>query len=152
MRLGSFSFALDLTICAYPFRIPPHPTAIVKKVNEIEHVLEHDDKKKKNMRLLWLVSSTVRALDGARVVCCKSAKDRTSMSITWEQACLLREHHGLPADSVASVSDVMRLRGVRRGNVLKNTGKPYYAFNALQRTMLPPELCPSPRCCGKVVS
>ena len=46
----------------------------------------------------------------------------------------------------------MRVEGVRRENVLRNTGKIYYAFNALQRAMLPITLRPVDIACGDVVS
>ena len=47
--------------------------------------------------ILFFVCSLDR-LGGARTICCKSAKDRTSMSTTWEGANALRAHHGLSAD------------------------------------------------------
>jgi hypothetical protein len=52
---------------------------------------------------------------------CKSAKDRTSMSITWEQARVLCSY-GLTEDDVLKVTNTMRARGVRRENAFKNIG------------------------------
>ena len=48
--------------------------------------------------------------------------------------------------------DVTRTHGVRRKNVLKNTGSKAYAFNAIQRAMLPHVFCPPIHCCGKTKS
>ena len=39
----------------------------------------------KNIRLLQLVEEVIREVNGIRVTCCKSAKDRTGMSITLEE-------------------------------------------------------------------
>ena len=39
----------------------------------------------KNIRVLQLVQEVVREVNGIRVTCCKSAKDRTGMSITLEE-------------------------------------------------------------------
>ena len=51
-----------------------------------------------------------------------------------------------------TISPVIRQRkeGVRRVNVYKNTGKIYYAFNSLQRSMLPPVFRPPESTTGKV--
>ena len=69
---------------------------------------------------------------------CKSAKDRTSMSVTLEHGRLLGSQHGLGSDeAVLDAVQIMRRRGVRRENVRLNTGKRCFAFNWLQQSMLP---------------
>ena len=39
----------------------------------------------KNIRILQLIQEIVREVNGIRITCCKSAKDRTGMSITLEE-------------------------------------------------------------------
>lgn len=65
------------------------------------------------------------------------------MSITLEQIHLLRDNHGLSEELVTRTVSTMRSNGVRLENAFKNTGKRQYAFNALQRSLLPDEYkCP----------
>lgn len=97
----------------------------------------------KRMAILSLSSSLARSMGGGRVTCCKSAKDRTSMSVTLEQANLLVNAHGLPADERPQFTTVLRTHGVRRENARKNIGKAQYCFSALQNYMLPQDYkCP----------
>lgn len=99
-------------------------------------------KREKNVRLLVAAAQLTRTLGGVRVTMCKSAKDRTSMSVTYEQARLLHARHGVAAGDVMPVADVLRAHGVRRRNAGKNTGTERFAFNALQRSLLPVEFQP----------
>jgi hypothetical protein len=55
---------------------------------------------------------------------------------------------GLHPDDVLPVADLFRAEGVRRVNVLKNTGGRAYAFNAFQRSVLPPTFAPPAHLCG----
>eukprot|EP01105_Mastigella_eilhardi_P008405 TRINITY_DN203_c1_g3_i1.p1 TRINITY_DN203_c1_g3~~TRINITY_DN203_c1_g3_i1.p1 ORF type:complete len:1098 (-),score=231.24 TRINITY_DN203_c1_g3_i1:964-4257(-) len=99
----------------------------------------HNSHKEKNITILAAAGDLTRAMQGGRVVSCKSAKDRTSMSVTWEQARILERNHNLQGgeQGVLGVANVMRCAGVRRANAQKNVGADKYAFNALQLKMLP---------------
>ena len=52
--------------------------------------------REKNVDLLLATSEFARLVHAGRATSCKSAKDRTSMSVTLEQARILMTHHGLP--------------------------------------------------------
>jgi len=94
---------------------------------------------KKNFGVLMQSSDLARKLGGCRITSCKSAKDRTSMSITHEETRLLPE---LPREHALQFANVLREFGVRVANGRKNTGKGAYAFNVLQRKLLPVEYRP----------
>ncbi|KAK1931830.1 Type I inositol 3 [Phytophthora citrophthora] len=97
----------------------------------------------KRMAILSLSSSIARSVGGGRVTMCKSAKDRTSMSITLEEANLLVCSHGLLAEDMEAFTNLLRTYGVRRENARKNIGKAQYCFSALQNYMLPQDYqCP----------
>ncbi|CAH0515515.1 unnamed protein product [Peronospora belbahrii] len=99
--------------------------------------------KTKHPKIIQESSHLCRLLGAGRVTSCKSAKDRTSMSVTLEQVRLLSENHGLPEEFTVRTVSTMRSNGVRLENAFKNTGKRQYAFNALQRSLLPDEYkCP----------
>ena len=68
---------------------------------------------------------------------CKSGKDRTSMGVTLEHGRLLHTRHGLSRSLLDDAILAMRRRGVRRENVRLNTSRRLYAFNWMQRQMLP---------------
>jgi len=99
------------------------------------HICSPTSQYKKNVALLMDSSDFCRALGGARVTCCKSGKDRTAMSVTLEQARLLCAE--LQASQGAALCANMRLYGVRRRNVFMNTKADKFAFNEVQRKMLP---------------
>ena len=109
--------------------------ALEKRLDSLDYSIKHP-KKKKEINIINKASKITRALNGGRATSCKSAKDRTAMSITLEQARILRSEHQMKED-IIEVANEMRTRGTRRENAWKNVGKDRYAFNALQNLLLP---------------
>ena len=62
------------------------------------------------------------------------------MSLTGEQVDILQRWHQLPEDVAEDILEEMRSTGVRMHNTFQNVGKAGYAFNALQRMLLPKNL------------
>jgi inositol polyphosphate-4-phosphatase len=86
----------------------------------------------------------VRMMHGAYVMSCKSAKDRTSMGVTYQQAIMLSVYHQVGNFHTLTIAELMRRHGVRRLNAEKNIGIPKYAFSSFQAPFLPKELQPPP--------
>jgi hypothetical protein len=144
---------------------PPAPSAVVAPPGlsraEVNRILGELDKligtagrqaRKKRPEILQLSSDLCRGISGGRVTVCKSAKDRTGMSVTLEQGRILVQQHGLREQKKAGIVSVMRSEGVRIENALKNTGRRVFAFNALQRSLLPEEYRCPPQTSGRNVS
>lgn len=126
-----------------------HIHTISTKMDVLRDLVKSTGHRKKRPEILQISSDICRSLAFGRVTICKSAKDRTGMSVTLEQGRLLVQHHHLPSSSLQEVVSVMRSTGVRLENAFKNTGRRVFAFNALQRSLLPEEYRCPPRTAGK---
>lgn len=108
---------------------------------------DHDDdaldvERRKNVDLLLLSARISRELRGGRATVCSEGCGRTSMSVTLEQAILLRLKHGLHDEAFYDVLRTIRTCGIQRTNVSKNTGSRMYKLSSLQRALLPSLLRP----------
>ncbi|XP_034627261.1 inositol polyphosphate 4-phosphatase type II isoform X3 [Trachemys scripta elegans] len=96
-------------------KMPPDCLPHFQEQNDLKGLLENlhqniQAKKRKNVEIMWVAATICRKLNGIRFTCCKSAKDRTSMSVTLEQCSILRDEHQLHKDFFIRALDCMRSR------------------------------------------
>lgn len=137
--------------------IQPTPPSLRTVVEQVTNMLDKMEEllrvnTPKNVKILHVAEDITRVFGGLRVTSCKSAKDRTGMAVTLEQARILQQEFHLPPGNVQNVLEVIRSEGTRLDNTMKNIGRRKFAFNLPQVMALPQEYRPPNGSYGKAQS
>ncbi|KAM3968505.1 inositol polyphosphate-4-phosphatase type I A [Aphomia sociella] len=124
-----------------------HATRASPRTKPLEEVMENmriavHKKVPKNIEVLHLSALATRLMNGIRFTSCKSAKDRTGMSVTLEQCSILATEYHLAEHEMQKALSIMRSEGCRRENAYKNIGVRKYAFTKKQIMALPQDYRP----------
>ncbi|XP_046389840.1 inositol polyphosphate-4-phosphatase type I A-like isoform X2 [Ischnura elegans] len=124
----------------------PYVAALQPTLGELIKALRQSvqSSRPKNVEVLHLAASICRRMKGLRFTSCKSAKDRSGMSVTLEQVQVLATQYDLSPMEIQLALDCMRSEGCRRENLFKNTGSRRYAFSSQQMASLPKAYRPPP--------
>nr|CDS32440.2 type II inositol 34 bisphosphate 4 phosphatase [Hymenolepis microstoma] len=107
----------------------PKKTPTQQDVCDVLRSLEYALKngKSKPVEVLRLATEVSSSLNALRFTSCKSAKDRTAMSVTLEQVRWLKDVEGMHIDSFSPALKCLRSTGLRLSNVEKNPIGPLWA-------------------------
>ena len=83
--------------------------ALYQEMEKVVSVVA-SSRREKSTTILPKTSDLCRGVKGLRLTSCKSAKDRTSMAVTWEMARILHQLHALPENEILNVADLLRIQ------------------------------------------
>ncbi|VDN99583.1 unnamed protein product [Rodentolepis nana] len=104
-------------------------------LRSLEYALKNG--KSKPVEVLRLATEVSSSLNALRFTSCKSAKDRTAMSVSLEQVRWLKDVEGMHKDSFSPALKCLRSTGLRLSNVEKNVNIRKYNFTRLQLLSFP---------------
>jgi len=130
------------------FQITPVGKSTNELLDDIRQAINLN--KNKPVEILHISAEICRRMNGVRVTSCKSAKDRTAMSVTLEQSSLMLQQYGISEKSFIALLSAMRSNGTRIENTVKNVGQRRFAFASVQLMTFPKLYRPPDGTYGKV--